>query len=276
MEILICTDGSPAAEAAAALLTRLCNSAGGQLTLLGVCENEAEEAALRASMDRMASILGPGWASVKQQVRHGHPVEQILAETQGQAYDLVVMGSSGQQRGLRLLNLGSTSSKLARKIHTHLLVARTVPTTLQKILVCTGAEIPSVETMRRAGTLLQGTTAEVNLLHVMSQVALKPDNAPSDLFDTAKTAIDRQTREGQHLQSAMQQLQAAGLTSPIVPLLRHGLVVEQVLDELNKGHYDLLVVGAHHQPGQNRWLEILLDDVADRLLNHAPCSVLIV
>jgi nucleotide-binding universal stress UspA family protein len=58
--------------------------------------------------------------------------------------------------------------------------------------------------------------------------------------------------------------------------MRHGLVVEQVLAELSRGHYDLLVVGAHHQPGQNRWLEILLDDVADRLLNHAPCSVLVV
>ena len=130
--------------------------------------------------------------------------------------------------------------------------------------------------MHRAGALLQGAKTEIGLLHVMSQVALKPESAPEDLFDTAKTAINRKTREGKHLQDAIQQLRTAGVSSPIVPQLRHGLVVEQVLAELGQGHYDLLVVGAHHQPGQNRWLEILLDDVADRLLNHAPCSVLVV
>ncbi len=276
MEILICTDGSPAAEAAAALVARLGIPAEKRVTLLGVWEKAGEQAGLKASMDRMASILGPGLLEVKHVVKQGQSVDQILAEVQGQAYDLVAMGSSGHQRGLRLLNLGSTSSKLARKIHTHLLVARGVPDALDKVLICTGAETPSVETMHRAGALLQGAKTEIGLLHVMSQVALKPESAPEDLFDTAKTAINRKTREGKHLQDAIQQLRTAGVSSPIVPQLRHGLVVEQVLAELGQGHYDLLVVGAHHQPGQNRWLEILLDDVADRLLNHAPCSVLVV
>jgi nucleotide-binding universal stress UspA family protein len=71
-------------------------------------------------------------------------------------------------------------------------------------------------------------------------------------------------------------LEAAGVKRPITPNLRHGLVIDQVLAEVRQGKYDLLVVGAHHKPGQNRWLEILLDDVADQLLNQANCSVLVV
>ena len=130
MEILICTDGSPAAEAAAALVARLGIPAEKRVTLLGVWEKAGEQAGLKASMDRMASILGPGLLEVKHVVKQGQSVDQILAEVQGQTYDLVAMGSSGHQRGLRLLNLGSTSSKLARKIHTHLLVARGVPDAL--------------------------------------------------------------------------------------------------------------------------------------------------
>jgi nucleotide-binding universal stress UspA family protein len=151
MEILICTDGSPAAESAALLVARLGVPADSRITLLGVYESDGEQAGLGDSMNRMASSLGPGWPEVKHIIRHGQPVDQILAEAQKHPYDLVAVGSSGHQRGLRRLSLGSTTSKLARKIHTHLLVARTVPVVLDKVLICTSVELLSVETMRRAG-----------------------------------------------------------------------------------------------------------------------------
>ena len=105
---------------------------------------------------------------------------------------------------------------------------------------------------------------------------LKPGSIPEELVATAETAIAKNTREGQHLQRAIQQLTQAGISGPIVPRLRHGLVVDEVLAEVREGKYDLMIVGAHYQPGQNRWLGILLDDVTDQLINQAPCSVLIV
>ena len=66
------------------------------------------------------------------------------------------------------------------------------------------------------------------------------------------------------------------MKNEIFPKNRHGLVVEEVLKELAEGGYELLVVGSHYQPGQDRWLGTLLDDITDQLLNRSTCSVLII
>jgi len=276
MKILICTDGSPAAEEAAKLVTRLGFPEDTQITLLGVSESDGEQASLYASMDRIVAVLGGSRQGMARTLRHGQPVEEILRELQAQAYDLVAVGERGHHHGLPLLKLGSTAGKLARRINTHLLVARNVPEKVGKVLVCTGAEGPSVDTIQRTGRLIAAMDAQVSLLHVMSQVFFGPRSQADDLLDTAESAIARDTREGRHLKVAMEQLEKTGVKGPVTPLLRHGLVVDKVLAEVSKDQCDLLVIGAHHQPGQNRWLEILLDDVADQLLNQAPCSVLVV
>jgi len=276
MKLLVCTDGSPAAEQSAMLVGKLGLSRDVELTLLGVVDEHGDAAALEASFDRMAKLLDGAELNIARKIRRGDSYEQILEEAVRHAYDLVVVGGGGQHHGLLHFKVGSTTSKLARKLHTHFLVARNVPTQVKKVLVCTGAEAPAVDTMRVGGMMLAGLTAEVSVLHVMSQISLKPGSVPEELIATAETAIAKNTREGQHLQRAMQQLSQAGIAGPIVPRLRHGLVVDEVLAEVKEGKYDVMVVGAHYQRGQNRWLGILLDDVTDQLINQAPCSVLIV
>lgn len=276
MKILICTDGSPAAEQAAHLVSLLSFPSETEIMLLGVVEEHGSPAGLEASFARMIAVLGGAHANLAQKVRRGDSYEQILAEAVEHAYDLVVVGGAGQHHGLLHFKVGSTTGKLARKLHTHFLVARNVPEKVGKVLVCTGAESPTVKTMRVGGQILSGLQVAVTVLHVMSQVSLKPGNIPEELAVTAEVAIQRNTREGQQLQRAVEQLSKTGIQGTIAPCLRHGLVVDEVLAEVREGKYDLMVVGAHYQPGQNRWLGMLLDDVTDQLLNQAACSVLIV
>ena len=276
MKLLVCTDGSPAAEQAALLVGKLGLSQDVAITLLGVVDEHGDASALEASFDRMAKLLDGAQLNLARKIRRGDSYEQILEEAVAHAYDLVIVGGGGQHHGLLHFKVGSTTSKLARKLHTHFLVARNIPNQVKKVLVCTGAEAPAVDTMRVSGQMLAGLPAEITVLHVMSQISLKPGSIPEELIATAETAIAKNTREGQHLQRAMQQLSQAGITGSIIPRLRHGLVVDEVLAEVREGKYDIMVVGAHYQPGQNRWLGILLDDVTDQLINQAPCSVLIV
>lgn len=276
MKLLVCTDGSPAAELAALLVSRFHLPHDTDLTLLGVIDEHGDTGALDSSFGRMMEMLGGDRPELKRLVRRGDSYEQILAEAVEHAYDLVVVGGGGQHHGLLHFKVGSTTSKLARKLHTHFLVARNVPEKIGKVLICTGAEAPAVDTMRVGGQMISGVSAQVAVLHVMSQITLKPGSIPEELVATAEIAIARNTREGQHLKRAIQQLTQAGVPGPIAPRLRHGLVVDEVLSELKEGSYDLMIVGAHYQPGQNRWLGILLDDVTDQLLNQASCSVLIV
>jgi nucleotide-binding universal stress UspA family protein len=172
--------------------------------------------------------------------------------------------------------VGSLTHKLAREATSPLLIARNVPARLHRLLVCTAGEAASFDTLRLSGQLLAHTDTEVGLLHVMSQVALRVDSPPADLHDSAESAIERHTREGQHLQRGRSLLQQMGVRGPVIARLRHGLVVDQVLAEMVEGKYDLLVVGGHYQINLNRWMQILLEDVTSQLLARSPSSVLVV
>ncbi len=58
-----------------------------------------------------------------------------------------------------------------------------------------------------------------------------------------------------------------------VARLRHGLVVDEVLEEIRTLEPELLVIGAHRVPETRRAIAPLLDDVAHQILTNAPCSV---
>jgi nucleotide-binding universal stress UspA family protein len=90
-------------------------------------------------------------------------------------------------------------------------------------------------------------------------------NAPGDIAQSHDLFLER----------ANQQLRKVGVKNQIEPRICHGLVVEEVLKELSNGEYELLVVGVHYQPGQDRWQGTLLDDVTGQLLNRSACSVFI-
>ncbi len=276
MNILICTDGSKEAEQAAKFISLMNFEKSTNITILSVLETDGNQTQLQESIDRIVNALDRERYLITTKIRRGESVEQILLETKENSYDLVAIGASGHHRGFLLINIGSTSQKLARKLETSFLVVRKVPEKINKVLICTAAEEPSLETLNTAAQMLKRLDAELAVLHVMSQVALKPDSPIQDLLDTAETAISRGTREGKHLQTAMQILKEYGITSKINPILRHGLVVDEVLEEIKEGNYDLLVVGAHHQPGRSKWLEMLLDDVTDQLLRDATCSVMVI
>ena len=46
-----------------------------------------------------------------------------------------------------------------------------------------------------------------------------------------------------------------------------------IVDETSEGGYDLVVIGAH---GDEGWMALLLDDIADRVVRRCPISTLVV
>jgi nucleotide-binding universal stress UspA family protein len=271
MRVLVYTDGSRDAEDAAVLLQRMGAANDAEVTILGASEDPAVE----QSAERIEHHLENEASDVKMVIRPGEPSEQLVDEARRGHYDLVIVAREYHRHQPRFRSR-STTARLARHIPSHLLIARNVPQRLSRILICSGAERPSAETVRLAGLLTRLSGANVGLLHVMSQVALRADSPSEDLEESAQGAIDRKTHEGEHLMEAISLLRADGITTDIQPILRHGLVVDQVLEEIASGEYDLLVLGSHHQPAMTRWMDVLLDDVTDELLAKSPISTLII
>jgi len=273
--ILLCSDGSPAAVAGPSMLEALGLREEAEVVILGVVEPGQAPEPMERGLAELQTRLRRAGPAPQVRLRQGHAAEQILAEAESNPYDLVIVGAQGR-RGLTRFRLGSTATRLARHLRTSLLACRQVPDALERILVCTSGEAPALETLRSSAALAARSGALITLMHVMSQVALTWESPSEDLADTAESAMSRQTREGIYLRQGLHTLSQAGLRKPPVARLRHGLVVDEVIAEIRQGNHDLLMIGAHRPPEASAAFAPYLDDIADRLLTHAPCSVLIV
>lgn len=273
--ILLCSDGSAESEAGATAVRGLGVLEGSAVVVLGVVESGHSSTPIEASVRRLADRLGGGPAAAEVRIRRGHPAEEILAEAEATSYDVVVVGARGR-RGLTRFRLGSTASRLAHHLPTSLLAVRHPPARFERLLTCVSSEAVGTDTLRMTGTLASTASARVTVLHVMSQVALSWESPAEDLADTAETAIARGSMEGLLLRQSLEAVRRAGPDVEASPRLRHGTVVDEVLNEIREADQQLLLIGAHRPPSTRSALAPFLDDVADQLLTNAPCSVLIV
>lgn len=265
MEILICTDGTDSSVKAAELVTKFGFPTTSRVLILGVSERAGDENTLTTAMDLIQSKIGDGF-SVDRKIRHGNPIDEILAEAFEAKYDLVVLGGGGSQLGLLHPQIGSTTGKLARKLHTHFLVARNIPLQFEKILFCAGPDTPAGDTMSIGGNWISNTNAQIGLLHVITTNRIEANVNTGGKIQNYDALIDQFN----------QQLVNSGVKNKVVTRIRQGLVVEEVLKELSEGGYQLLVIGSHYLPGQDLWQGTLLDDITDQVLNRSSCSVLII
>jgi nucleotide-binding universal stress UspA family protein len=265
VEILICTDGSKPSIQAADYISKFGFPGPTQVTILGVSEGSGDVEKLNASMDIIENGLRANYL-ITRKMRTGSPIDEILAEAIENSFDLVIVGGGGSQLGLLHPQVGSTTAKLARKLHTHFLVVRNIPKKLEKVLFCAGADAPSSETMSLGGSWIQRTNAQIGLLHVI----------PLTNESSTTKSVGKKQNQDQLIEQSSQQLRNAGVKSKIVPIIRQGLVVDEVLKEISEGNYELLVVGSHYQPGQDLWQGTLFDDITDQLINRSNSTILII
>jgi nucleotide-binding universal stress UspA family protein len=140
---------------------------------------------------------------------------------------------------------------------------------LRKILCPIDFSSGSQKAMRVATRLATETGAQLVLFHVwyVPPLAFAADYTfPPDLFqdlvDSASKGLDEARRE-------VTALGAKDVSSK----LANGLPWTMIVGELEDPTYDLVVVGTHGRTGLSR---ILIGSVAEKVVRHAPCSVLAV
>jgi len=276
MQILMCTDGSARAENAVSFGAQIAQAAGAEITLLGVAASPQAEAQVRASVAQAQALFS---ARAAEKIRIGQAAEEILAEADRGAYDLLVFGSRGR-RGLARLLFGSVASRLARYARIPVLIVKGKAPAVRRVLACTSGDVRGEKPARWGGQIAHWLNAEITVLHVMSQMALAPQAKLDELYETAEQAIAQGTREGQHLSRELELLREQAVTTTARPKLRHGLVLEEIVAEANEGDYDLIVIGAHEAPeiaaGWGWLRDYLFDDVADQIISAVNRPVLVV
>jgi nucleotide-binding universal stress UspA family protein len=227
MKILLCTDGSADAARAARFGLRLARRGIDSLQLLGVIEDHDDaERLIRHALETLGTELHAIGAEYETKMRRGHAAEQILDEAAEWRAELIVIGQLGR-RGLTRFIMGGTATRIIQYARCSVLLVKTPRSVLQNMLVCTAGGQPGLHDVEVAGQLAASVQAAVTVLHVMSQVALTETAYQPELEAPAADLIARRTREGVHLEIALNALKAVGVSC--VAKVRHGLVVDEIV-----------------------------------------------
>ncbi len=271
--ILIVASSSVHTRQALILGAHLARRSGEPPTILWVGRSRPTQARFEKELSPLRRLLEPGSAHLHSKACFGRLAEQILHEVKENSYDLVIvserLGSAGWLRRL----LGSASRAIAERAPCPVLVTKGLVLPLRRLLLCDSGAVSPPLLDRFAARLawILEDEEEITVLHVMSQISAGPGVRGAQLRADAEELMAEHAPEGNLLEHDLEILEHSDLHARAK--VRHGLVVDEILEEAGSGDYDLVVIGAHPNQG---WRHVLLDDLAHRLLVHLNRPVLVV
>jgi nucleotide-binding universal stress UspA family protein len=269
MRILICSDGMPASENAIELAALLAGPLRAEITLLGIAEKSSDERPLRETLERQAQILRNRDVQPNIAVRAGEPVHQILDQTSNTNYDLVVVGA--RWTGATGHHWRSERTyEVIKAIQPPVLVAIGERKQLKRFLVCTGGKEFIEQAVQLTGEVAAAVGASVTLLHVMAEPPAIYVNLVQ-LEENADQLLESKSELGTNLRLEKTQLERLGVPAEV--RLRHGIVIDQVFEEVRAGDYDLIVTGTSQARGLLQ--HYIMGDLTRSILNRANCPVLV-
>jgi len=269
MKILICSDGTQSTETAIHLGGSLAGPLKAETTLLGIAETSQDEQPLRDALYKQAQLLHGRGVSPAIVVQSGEPVRQIVDQTSKTNYDLVVIGA----RWIGATGHYWRSAKtyeVIKAIQPPVLVAIGECKQLKRFLVCTGGKEFIDQALQLTGRLAAVVKASVTLLHVMAE----PPAMYADLVrmeENVGQLLESKSELGTNLGRQKKELERLGVSADI--RLRHGIVVDQVFEEVREGNYDLIVTGTSQARGLLR--HYIMGDLTRSILNRANVPVLV-
>jgi nucleotide-binding universal stress UspA family protein len=269
MRLMIATGGPP--YAAVRLGAEIARRAGKAPTVLTVIGDEGARPQADSILARACELLEPEVSGVRPKIRVGHPAEEILREAEEGGYDLVIVGDRQRHGWITRFFLGSTAQRVVEYALCPVFIAKGEIRPIHHVLLCDSGADSSLLLDRTAQLVnLVGREMKVTVLHVMSQMSAGPGVPGEQLRASAEELIQKGTPEGELLARDVQGLDQLNVHPR--PKVRHGLVAEEILAELQSQDYDLIVIGAHRGEG---WHRILLDDLARQVIQKADRPVFV-
>ena len=184
------------------------------------------------------------------------------------AFDLIVIGTHGRT-GLPRVLLGSVAEKVIR--HAPCCVLATRPPgglePFDRILVPIDFSDSAHHTAELAAGLAKPKGRGITLLHVIEIPTTFSGELPEDAL---LQQIDR--RASQRVEK-MAEILRAKVTVPVETIIQIGHPGAQILTLLDDDRsYDLVVMGSHGRTGMRR---VILGSVAEKVVRHASCPVLV-
>jgi nucleotide-binding universal stress UspA family protein len=273
LRILFCCDGSRRAEKAVRFGMRIAAACQAKSSILGIAEKSADEVGLIKALQRVDDIFKQQDLETELITKVGRPVPEIVKHTNEIHYDLAVLGASRKSASWRMSDPVWMSVKvydIIESIEPPVLAVTDAPPGLNRILICSGGNERIDKAIEFAGVIAHAVDASVNLIHVMPAVpAMYSDLVRFE--ETTNRVLESKSRLGRTLRRQKDLLEQNGVLGDI--LVRRGDVVPEVLKELRRVEYDLVVSGS--LPAQEKLRKYVMGDVAREIVNRAGIPVMV-
>lgn len=262
--ILVSLDGSSRADGAIEAIRPLLRRHQPEVILLGVMDEVQYSYELREHLDRVCDDLRAGGIDSSIVIREGSPSAEIVAIARERGVDLIAMSTHGRG-GLARAFLGSVTEEVLRRTEVPILVCR-----------------PGVRMgdWKHLVVALDGSAAAERILPEVARFA-KAEKASVDLVRVAVPVV---TSGGlgevpvvyspedpmPYLRKVAGELMANGVDARPVGL--EGRIGPQILKHVTESDAALVVLTTHGRTGLSR---ILMGSVAEEIVRHAPCPVMI-
>lgn len=267
MRILICIRELPFAEATIYLGKLFSQLEDGETTVMTVAPDDSGVEAAQERLEHAKALLA--LPEAKLVLRIGDPAEEILKEADQGNHYLVVVGSRMGANVLATL-LRPIARKVADEAAACVLVVNEDRKALQRILICTAGLKWDERVIQVGARIARAAGAQTTVLHVTHPVPSMYTGLEA-MEETLPELLQTDTPLAEHLREGAQLL--AKQHVPAEVKLRHGMAHDEIVREAQQGDYDLIVMGPNPAKGLRR---LLTEDVTVRVIELAPCPVLVV
>lgn len=269
MRILICSDGSEQADRAVRLGALVAGACQAEVQLLGIIERPGQSESILESLKRGQALLQDKGVQAELITKAGHPIEEIVKRTSESEFDLVVIGATRKEpRGLFWLS--SKAYKIVKEVRPPVLIVAGKSLGLKRGLICSGGRNYIDDAVRLTGQIARGAGASITLLHVVPEPPALYARLPK-MQETTDWLLNSNSELGLNLRREKETLQSLGVATEVK--LRRGAVLEEILDEVREGAYDLVVTGSALSRGLRTYV---LGNVSREIVNRASCPILVV
>jgi nucleotide-binding universal stress UspA family protein len=209
-----------------------------------------------------------GVLNVTTQVRRGNVAKRLLAEVKEKNHDIVVITATrigGYPRKI------SVTRDILPKIPSCVLIAKNPKAEINRILLLSGGISASDSLVDFGAKFANSLNAKVTLLHVASNVPTMYTGLET-IEETLEELLQTNTPVAKHLRRCAQVLSQHNVPSELK--LKHGELIYEIVREIDREDYDLVIVGASGvTTGLKKWF---LGNVTKDLIDLVGIPIMVV
>jgi nucleotide-binding universal stress UspA family protein len=236
----------------------------GDLRLVGVKDIKAVlREPCEKALEAIVEVAEAEGLPIQSACVEGKPHEELVDFAAAHGFDLIVLGTRGHS--LEKVLLGSVTARVIGYSPVDVLVVpKDAAIGWQKILCATDGSAYGKLVADRAAAIAKSHGAHLSLLSANDLPLEYCAEAPEVSADLLKKARG-------HVEEARVRIENEGMESEC--FVREGEAYKAIIDLAGEQQVQLIIVGSHGKSGLKR---LLMGSVAERVLSHAPCPVLVV